>query len=30
MVIVLVYVDDLFITGDNEPMIKKAKEVLHQ
>ena len=30
MVIVLIYVDDLLITGDNELLIKEAKEVLHQ
>lgn len=30
MVIVLVYVDDLLITGDNKILIKEAKDVLHQ
>ncbi|KAL3378593.1 hypothetical protein AABB24_004490 [Solanum stoloniferum] len=30
MVIVLVYVDDLLITGNSESMITEAKEVLHQ
>uniref|UniRef100_A0A3Q7GZU5 Reverse transcriptase Ty1/copia-type domain-containing protein n=1 Tax=Solanum lycopersicum TaxID=4081 RepID=A0A3Q7GZU5_SOLLC len=30
MVIVLIYVDDLLITGDNELLIREAKEALHQ
>lgn len=30
MVVILVYVDDLLIIGDNESMIKEAKQVLHQ
>uniref|UniRef100_A0A3Q7I1Y8 Reverse transcriptase Ty1/copia-type domain-containing protein n=1 Tax=Solanum lycopersicum TaxID=4081 RepID=A0A3Q7I1Y8_SOLLC len=30
IVIVLIYVDDLLITGDNESLIREAKEVLHQ
>uniref|UniRef100_A0A3Q7F5U4 Reverse transcriptase Ty1/copia-type domain-containing protein n=1 Tax=Solanum lycopersicum TaxID=4081 RepID=A0A3Q7F5U4_SOLLC len=29
MVVVLIYVDDLLITGDNELLIREAKEVLH-
>jgi len=30
MVIVLIYVDDLLITGDSEVLIKETKQVLHQ
>lgn len=30
MVIILVYVDDLPITGSNEAMICEVKEVFHQ
>ena len=30
MVVILVYVDDLLIIGDNESTIKEAKQVLHQ
>ena len=30
LVIILVYVDDLLITGNNEQMITEAKENLHQ
>ncbi|XP_019240170.1 PREDICTED: uncharacterized protein LOC109220162 [Nicotiana attenuata] len=30
MVVILVYVDDLLITGSNEQLITEAKEILHQ
>lgn len=30
MVVVLVYIDDLLITGDSEAMIIEAKEILHR
>ena len=30
MVIVLIYVDDLLITGDNDTLITEVKEVLHK
>uniref|UniRef100_A0A3Q7IGL9 Reverse transcriptase Ty1/copia-type domain-containing protein n=1 Tax=Solanum lycopersicum TaxID=4081 RepID=A0A3Q7IGL9_SOLLC len=30
MVVVLIYVDDLLITGGNESLIREAKEALHQ
>lgn len=30
MIIVLIYVDDLLITGDNETMICEVRQALHQ